>query len=436
MINNQISNLFSRISKFFLTFTFLLLPFAFPISVSAQSSPVLTRANDTFLLDGEPISYFGLRAANVLQDDQITQDFIDHMDIMKDHGIQSFALSLQGGRYTEGGNSNMNAYNSDGSLKPEYIARLQAILNASVDKNMAPVVMYFYRGRDQELVNEAAVLKAIDDTTNFLKPWRNVWLHVINEWYHSGYSHSILKTTSGQMQIYNRIKSLDPNRITHVSSDRGSTFSNANDGFKSDSGNKSVNGDVVVEFTRGDTYNEAGIFGNGGPYNYPGSDQDYKQRAMEDASDTYNNQGYWFWHAAWHQRADSSDWPRWDKGGTGTTSSPGVSFIWNHMQSLSDSSPPNTPTSILTPSSTPIPTQVSYHALISAFGKTGNRPEDLNDDGVVNIFDLNLWVNQQNQTPPHTNPTPTITPTPTSGTGNGTQPTVIGTGAYPAIAAD
>lgn len=45
-----------------------------------------------------------------------------------------------------------------------------------------------------------------------------------------------------------------------------------------------------------------------------------------------------------------------------------------------------------TPTPTPSPT---YSNIIYFFGKTGTRPEDLNNDGVVNIFELNLWISSQ-----------------------------------------
>lgn len=50
-----------------------------------------------------------------------------------------------------------------------------------------------------------------------------------------------------------------------------------------------------------------------------------------------------------------------------------------------------TPIPTQTPALTPLP---PFLDLIRYFNKSGSRPEDLNNDGKVNIFDLNLWVTQ------------------------------------------
>jgi hypothetical protein len=301
------------------------------VPAPVQTLPVLTREDEQFLLDGVPITPFGLRAVNTLQSDEITQRLIDNLDLIKAYGVQSISVNIQGGRATEGGNSNFNGYNADGSLKSDVFDRLDALLNATAERDMVLVIQMFYRGRDQELTNDTAVLAAVENSVNWLEAggWNHYWLHVINEWYHQGFTRSQLRTPQGQVEIYDLIKSINSNIITHVSDATG-----ANDGFEADTGTTASNGHVVIEYLRGDTYDEAGVFGQGGPYNYPPNSGDYKEAAVADATATFNTGGYWFWHAGWHQKADTPGWPRFDKGGAGTESDPGVSFIWNQMRSL------------------------------------------------------------------------------------------------------
>jgi hypothetical protein len=286
-------------------------------------TPFLTYDSRRFKIDGVEISPFGIRAVNSLQSDVITADFISHLDTMKEHGIQSVKLCIQGGRATEGGNSFFNGYNADGSLKSEFFDRLEDILNATAERGMVLVLQLFYRGQDQELTDDEAVLNAVENTVNWLEAggWKHYWLHVINEWYHNGYDHDQLKTSAGQIEIYNLIKSINPDIITHVSDADG-----ANDGFDADTGLKASNGDVVVEYRRQDDYTSPGVF-----------TLDERLQAQNDAKTTFNNGGYWFWHAAWHQKADLEGWPQFEKGGDGSSKSPGASFIWDTMRQLSQS---------------------------------------------------------------------------------------------------
>jgi hypothetical protein len=294
---------------------------AFVRPAGAQN-PVLTRSGNLFLLDGVEIHRFGLRAANALQDDTITQWLIDNLDAMKSHGIQSVNVSLQGAN-----TGDTNAFNPDGTLIPAYTSRLANILDAIAQREMVGVVTYFYQQRDQGLADDDAVREAVQNATEFLLPWRNVWLYVINEPGHQGFDRTILKTSAGQQEIFNLIKSIDSSRLVFVSN-------SANDGFSAGTAATASNGNVAAEYPRQDEYAQPGVFTSA-----------ERTQAQNHATATFNNLGYWFWHAAWHQKADAPGWPKFDEGGQGTESDPGSSFIWNTMQSLTDGGGPiNTPT--------------------------------------------------------------------------------------------
>ena len=314
-----IKSVFASILVAFETLILITTTFVRP---AVAQTPVLTRSGNFFLLDGVEIYRFGLRAANALQDDTITQRLIDNLDAMKNHGIQSVNVSLQGAN-----TGITNAFNTDGTLISDYTSRLTIILDALAQREMVGVVTYFYQDRDQELANDDAVREAVQNATEFLLPWRNVWLYVINEPGHQGFDRTILKTSSGQQEIYNLVKSIDSGRLVFVSN-------SANDGFTAGTAATASNGNVAVEYPRQDTYPQPGVFTS-----------DERTQAQNDAMTTFNNTGYWFWHAAWHQKADASGWPKFDEGGQGTESDPGTSFIWNTMQSLTyGGGPINTPT--------------------------------------------------------------------------------------------
>jgi hypothetical protein len=282
-------------------------------AASVAATPILTREGELFKLDGVPIQRFGIRIANALEDDATAQSLIDHLDLMKAHGIQSVNISLQGGR-----TGTANAFTANGSLKAAYAARAADILDALAAREMVGVITLFYQARDQELNGDEAARTAVTQTAQFLLPWRNVWLYVINEWYHPGFNLQILRTAAGQAEIYDIIKSIDPQRVTFVSDAAG-----ANDGFYANTGLTAANGQVVVEYVRQDEYETPGQFTAA-----------QRNAAQQDAQTSFDNGGYWFWHAAWHQKTGAANWPRFDKGGAGTAADPGASFIWNKMREL------------------------------------------------------------------------------------------------------
>ena len=291
---------------------------------------ILTKEDGVFKLDGVEIHRFGVRAANALESDEVTQRLIDNLNSMKAHGIESVVISMMGAR-----TGTTFVFNSDGSLKDTYTTRLATILNALAARKMVGVIMIFHPARDEDLSGDDAVRAAVANITNFTRPWRNVWFQVISEWYLPGYSQPLVTSSSGRMELYNLVKGLDPQRITHVDD------SGANDGFLSNSGTTATSGNVMIEYNRQDSYENPGVF----------SDSD-RTTAQADAQTTFNDRGYWFWHSAWTQNVAWPDYPRYDKGGAGTSSDPGVSFIWDKMQTLSSLTSTPTPTLIPTPTPT------------------------------------------------------------------------------------
>jgi hypothetical protein len=288
------------------------------------STPVLTREGEAFLLDAEPIAPFGLRAVNALQSDAIANRLIAQLGLLRAHGIQSVVVGLQGGRHTEGGNSAFNAFDARGGLAPDYAARLARLLDATAAAGIVPVINFFYRGRDQELTDDEAVRTAVRESLVFLRPWRHAWVQVINEPNHRGFDRHILTSPEGQAELYRVAKEADPGRLVYVSHEPG-----AHDGFLADTWGRVPGvtppepGNVAIEYLRGDRYDAPGVFSR--------SDRD---AAVRHASETVSRGGYWFWHAAWHQKADAPGWPRFDPGGAGTQADPGVSFAWEAMRAL------------------------------------------------------------------------------------------------------
>jgi hypothetical protein len=100
--------------------------------------------------------------------DRNTDEFVAAMELRRACGVLSFTINLQGGSpqgYSKVQPRRNSAFRANGSLKPEYMARLKKILDRADELGMAPIVGYFYSGQDQHLEGDAAVTRAVDEAT-------------------------------------------------------------------------------------------------------------------------------------------------------------------------------------------------------------------------------------------------------------------------------
>jgi hypothetical protein len=114
------------------------------------------------------------------------------------HGLLSFTINLQGGSpegYSKAQPWHNSAIHEDGSLRPDYMSRLEKILDRSDALGMAPIVGVFYFGQDQRVRDEAAVRRALENAVRWLlgSGHRNVLLEVNNECDVAAYDHEILR---------------------------------------------------------------------------------------------------------------------------------------------------------------------------------------------------------------------------------------------------
>jgi len=125
-----------------------------------------------------------------------TNEFISHMEEWKSYGLLAFTLNLQGGSPIGYGNNAWinSAFDEKGELRTDYMTRLGRILNKADELNMAVILGYFYFGQDQSLENEQAVIKAVDNITNWIlnKGYQNILIEVNNEC-NILYDHKILQ---------------------------------------------------------------------------------------------------------------------------------------------------------------------------------------------------------------------------------------------------
>ncbi|MBM4080477.1 MAG: hypothetical protein FJ278_12320, partial [Planctomycetes bacterium] len=81
-----------------------------------------------------------------------------------------------------------------GSLRPDYMARLERILDRADELGMVVILGIFYFGQDERLKDEAAVVRALDNAVDWLfdRDYRHVLIEVNNEC-NVRYDHSILQ---------------------------------------------------------------------------------------------------------------------------------------------------------------------------------------------------------------------------------------------------
>jgi hypothetical protein len=127
-----------------------------------------------------------------------TREFIAAMPEWRKHGLLGFTINLQGGSpegYSQNQPWHNSAFNADGTLRAEYLNRLERILDRADELGMVPIVGYFYFGQDQRLANDDAVRRAVRDATMWLlkKGYRNVLVEIANECDNRNYEQALIK---------------------------------------------------------------------------------------------------------------------------------------------------------------------------------------------------------------------------------------------------
>lgn len=130
--------------------------------------------------------------------DRNTNEFIANMEKWHSYGLLSFTINMQGGSpfgYSSAQPWVNSGFEADGSLKKEYLNRLERILDKADELGMVPMVGYFYFGQDERLSDEKAVINAVNNITDWLldKRYKNLLIEINNECNVDKYDHEILK---------------------------------------------------------------------------------------------------------------------------------------------------------------------------------------------------------------------------------------------------
>ncbi len=126
-----------------------------------------------------------------------TKEFLAAMPEWRKHGLLAFTINLQGGSpegYSKEQPWHNSAITDDGELRPDYMGRLERILDRADELGMVVILGVFYFGQDERLKDEATVKKALDNAINWVfdKGYRHVMIEINNEC-NVRYDHAILK---------------------------------------------------------------------------------------------------------------------------------------------------------------------------------------------------------------------------------------------------
>lgn len=315
---------------------------------AVEGGNVLSVQGTRFLLDGKPFEMWGIRVVNALWDDQQTQELLAAMPQYRAYGINTLGVNLQGGSPgfeidANGKWYSNSAFRSDGTLKPEYMERLRAILERARELDMVVNVGYFYQRQCRKMAltpnldkdhwdNPAAIYRAVRNATEWLRPYRHVFLDIANEYGHGGYQYPEVFSTARRpadrvplaKALVDTVHAVDPDRLCGISpmSDEGIIdIPTADICYTHGHPQPHMSGN------RPQVNNEQLNRGSNGVYT-----QDLKQQITSEAVLERENGNYWFWHSAWIQYYPFNFMLT----GEGTEASPGDGWILDFIASVSN----------------------------------------------------------------------------------------------------
>lgn len=132
-----------------------------------------------------------------------TDEFIAMLPEYRRHGVIACTVNFQGGypqyhihlrRDQILQNWDNNAYAPNGRLKWSYANRMARVIEAADAAKMAIIIGFFYFGQNHKLQDEAAVRRAVSESTEFLVSLkrRNIMIEINNEC-EIGYVHHLLQ---------------------------------------------------------------------------------------------------------------------------------------------------------------------------------------------------------------------------------------------------
>jgi hypothetical protein len=140
-----------------------------------------------------------------------TREFIAAMPLWKANGLLAFTINLQGGSpegYSRSQPWVTSAFETNGTLRADYMSRLERILNRADELGMVAIVGFFYQGQERQMDSADAVIRAADQAIDWLiaRGYTNVLIEVANEADNAGFKYDVVKPTGRAVEVINRLR--------------------------------------------------------------------------------------------------------------------------------------------------------------------------------------------------------------------------------------
>lgn len=137
-------------------------------------------------LNPETVSQWAYADTGVWNANRNTDEFIEAMPDWLAHGILAFTINLQGGSpygYSKSQPWINSAITAQGDLHPDYMRRLERILDRADELGMVVILGLFYFGQEKVLADVSAIERAVDRTIDWLfdHEYRHVLIEINNE---------------------------------------------------------------------------------------------------------------------------------------------------------------------------------------------------------------------------------------------------------------
>jgi hypothetical protein len=158
-----------------------------PLTEGPRATREFSIKDDCAYLGGHPIELWGLRCGNALYSESTVERHIRNFDNMTAHGINLIGCYIQG---VNAGwpdpNAGINGFHRDGRLRAEIGPRLERLIREADRRGMVVMVGLLGPRKDQELYDDAAIRRAIEETGRFLtvRRLKNVFVDLCHEFNH------------------------------------------------------------------------------------------------------------------------------------------------------------------------------------------------------------------------------------------------------------
>lgn len=172
--------------------------------LGAATEPSPTREfqirNDRAFLGGVEVRLWGLRCGNALYSPTVTERHVRALDNMTAHGINLIGLYIQGsnGGWPDAA-AGLNGFQADGQLRPEVAKRLEWLVREADKRGMVVMVGLFSPRKDQELRDEAAIRRAVEESGRFLTEHKlkNTFVDLMHEYSHKRIDRDLFREPDG-----------------------------------------------------------------------------------------------------------------------------------------------------------------------------------------------------------------------------------------------